>query len=214
MPSAKKAAPAKPSTAPKALPSSAPKKKSPPPPHKEHDHPKPPKPGKKHGGKHESGKDLRRAFEHLGRVQSLSSIKSSEPGAIPTLLELAQALIDAGNAESAADILRAAEHLAFAGLASTSSSRPKLTPDLEEAIRREFRKRAEKTEDHEPSRASALGRLALETLKQAQAAFTAKSFHAALEFARAAEALADIDIDDLPDNLLASLANVRALPAR
>ncbi len=180
-----------------------PKKKSappPPPPHEKDHHEKPHKPGKKQAHKHADkhadkprGKHLRRVYEHLGRVEALQGLAEVE--AVPSLIRLAQAGIDRDQARSAADLLRAAEHLSFAAVAAQSGSGPALSPDLEEAIRREFRKLLETAEEHDLTHGSTLDDLLRQTLLDARSAFDAGSFRQALELARAAESLAEIDPD-------------------
>ena len=192
MPTTKQTHSAKPSTAtaPK------PRKKTtppPPPPHEKVQHEKPHKPGKKHQGKHDDkpgGKHLRRVYEHLGRVEALQSL--AEVDSVPSLVRLAQSGVDHGQPRSAADLLRAAEHLSFAALAAKSQSSPALSPDLEEAVRREFRKLLEVAEDHDLTQDSTLGKLLRQSLVEARYAFDTGNYRQALELARAAEALAEI----------------------
>ena len=182
------------------------KKHIPPPPGK------PGKPGKKHPKKHEkdheekhdgksAAKHLRRAFEHLGRVEALQGL--AQVKAASTLVQLAQASIDHQEARPAADLLRAAEHLSFAAIAAESpatagsTTAPALSPELEEAIRREFRKLLEHAEEHDLPNDSVLGTLLRNTLDQARAAFDGKDLRQALELARAAEALSSIERKDV-----------------
>ncbi len=200
MPTSKKAALAKKS----APPAKSPKKHAPPPPHSKHPDEKPDKPhekrekpGKKHVGKHDSkgaGKHLRRAFEHLGRVEALQTLTQSD--SITTLVRLAQASIDHDVARPAADLLRAAEHLSFAAVVAQSRSSSSLSADLEEAVRREFRKLLEHAEEHELALGTTLDRLLRQSVEDARKAFEDGSFRQALELARAAEALASIHEHD------------------
>ena len=197
MPANKKA-----STARKQAPAtkSAAKHAPPPPSHSKEKEPKPGKhSGKKDVEKHENGKHLRRAYEHLGRVEALAAAGAAASiQAINTLLEAAQHQIDSGDSHAAADLLRAAEHLGFAALAGAATgSLPAVTSELEHAIHREFAKRAKKAEEHEASKRSTVGQLARETLKNAHAALGRSSFREALELVRAAEALAEIDPADV-----------------
>ena len=179
------------------VPTKAKKKHAPPPPDDEHHR----KPGrkhpKKHPGKHAdkpSGKHLRRAFEHLGRVEALQALAPAD--SVVSLVRLAQSSIDGGQAHLAADLLRAAEHLSFAVAAAPSRSASKLSPDLEEAVRREFRKLLEAAEEHDLASDSTLGKLLRQTFEDAHAAFDSGNFRQALELARAAEALASIEERD------------------
>ena len=200
MPTSKKSALAKKSAAPskKSL------KKHAPPPHGKHPHEKAgkphEKPGKKHATRHDSkpaGKHLRRAYEHLGRVEALQTLTQSDN--ITTLVRLAQTGIDHDVARPAADLLRAAEHLSFAAVAAQSKSSGSLSAELEEAVRREFRKLLENAEDHELAIGTTLDRLLRQAVEDARAAFESGSFRQALELARAAEALASIHEHDAED---------------
>jgi hypothetical protein len=182
------------------------KKQAPPPP-PPYDEDPPAKPGKKHAKKHPkkhadkpSGKHLRRAFEHLGRVEALQALTEIE--AVATLVRLAQTSITRDDARPAADLLRAAEHLSFASAANTSASAAPVSPDLEQAIRREFRKLLEHAEEHDLAKDTSLSDLLRQTLDDARTAFDKGNFRGALELARAAEALASIkhhDADKLED---------------
>ena len=188
------------------------KKHASPPPHGKHPHEKPDKPGKKHdekqddkpgkkhAGKHDSkgaGKHLRRAFEHLGRVEALQTLTQAD--SITTLVRLAQASIDHDVARPAADLLRAAEHLSFAAVAAQSKSSGSLSADLEEAVRHEFRKLLEHAEDHELAIGTTLDRLLRQSVEDARKAFEDGNFRRALELARAAESLASIHEHDAED---------------
>jgi hypothetical protein len=93
---------------------------------------------KHHHDKRHAGKDLRRAYEHLGRVQALESIVPATVSTqIATLTALAQKSLHASEQKSAADLLRAAEHLAFGSLASPAKA-TRLGDALEEAINAEY----------------------------------------------------------------------------
>ena len=143
---------------------------------------------------HHTGHDLRRAYEHLGRIEVLDRALDLGPSRdIKSLAELAQQELAAGNGKSAADLLRAAEHLSFAGLAGKDSAR--ISPDLKAAIAAEFshlNDRAARHWSESTSRHAPVSALYPSLLKQAQAAFAAEQYRPALELARAAEALAHI----------------------
>ena len=166
----------------------------PPPPHEKAHREKPPKPGKKHAHKPDDkprGKHLRRTYEHLGRIEALQNIARVD--AVPSLVRLAQSSLDQDEPGSAADLLRAAEHLSFAAAAAKAGAAAALSPELEEAIRREFRKLLEAAEEHNLDPDSALSVLLRQTLMDARSAFDAGNFRQALELARASESLAEID---------------------
>ncbi len=192
MPTSRKSVPSKKSAA------IAPKPKKhvppPPPPPGEHPHHEPGRKHPKKGKDKPAGKHLRRAYEHLGRVEILQGLAT--PNSVSTLARLAQATLDRGKARPAADLLRAAEHLSFASAAAKSRSGRALSPDLEEAVRREFRELLEEAEDHHLTRHSDLADLLHQTLEDARSAFDDGSFRQALELARAAEALASIEPRD------------------
>lgn len=177
------------------VPKPKPKKKSTPPtPDEKAPHEKPHKPGKKHAPHHDDkpgGKHLRRVYEHLGRVEALQSLANVE--AVSSLVRMSQSGVDRDEARSAADLLRAAEHLSFAAAAARSGAGPALSPDLEKAVRREFRKLLEAAEDHDLTPDTTLGELLRQTVTDARSSFDTGNFRQALELARAAEALAEID---------------------
>lgn len=157
--------------------------------------------------------DLRRAFEHLGRIEILDTLlASSTPAPLTTVVELARQQLTGGLDRTAAELLRAAEHLSFAALEAAGSP-AEVSPALETAIAAEFEHLLARTADHRaPDHGSNARRTSkpsagrnskpadpLETLiptlvKQAHAAHQARRFRVALELARAAEALAHLDL--------------------
>ncbi len=73
--------------------------------------------------KHHEAKDLRRAYEHLGRVEILQhSLGATSAKEIHTLVTLAEKELGKGHRKDAADLLRAAEHFSFAALAAEATS--------------------------------------------------------------------------------------------
>ena len=183
MPTSKHTAPGKKST-----PASKSKKKHAPPPHE-----KPHKAAKKHASKSgdkAAAKHLRRAYEHLGRIEALQTVAQGDT--IATLVRLAQSSIDQDDSRPAADLLRAAEHLSFASFAAQSKSSIPISPELEEAIRREFRKLLEHAAEHDLPQSSTLEVLLRHAIDEARSAFDNANYRQALELARAAEALASI----------------------
>jgi len=150
---------------------------------------------KHHDKKHE-GKDLRRAYEHLGRLQVLDlSVPATVGTQIGTLTRLAQQSINAGEHKSAADLLRAGEHLAFGSLASVSKA-TKLGEELETAINAEYEhlmdKAAEHWERHGDERPDGVEELYDTMLEAASVAYGRSAYRRALEFARGAEALSHV----------------------
>jgi hypothetical protein len=157
---------------------------------------------KHHDKEHHAAKDLRRAFEHLGRVSVLSShLSSAAASQAATLTTLAQQNLFAGQDKSAADLLRACEHLAFGSLASSRKA-TKLNPELEAAVRAEYEhlliKATEHAHKHADSRAPDVEILYDAMLAAAALAYAKSAYHRAMEFARAAEALAHVRGDHTP----------------
>jgi len=150
----------------------------------------------KHHDKNHEGKDLRRAYEHLGRLQAIESLVPATVSAqIGAMTKLAQSSINAGEQKSAADLLRAGEHLAFGSLASASKA-TKLGEELEAAINAEYEhlmdKAAEHWERHGDERPDGVEELYDTMLEAASDAYGKSAYRRALEFARGAEALAHV----------------------
>jgi hypothetical protein len=158
------------------------------------------KAGKKHAGHHMS-EDLRRAYEHLGRIDALegglSVAMAAQTGA---LTESARTALQQGDAGSAADLLRSCEHLAFGSLASTGKE-SRVGEDLQEAIDRKYEhlieRAAEHWDQHETEPAGALAQAYEGAFKAAEAAYEKGAFRRALEFARAADALSHVQAINL-----------------
>jgi len=90
---------------------------------------------KHHDLKHQEAKDLRRAYEHLGRVEILQrALQQTHVEHVSTLAALAEQELQSGHIKDAADLLRAAEHLSFAALAGDSAKVADVSKDLENAI--------------------------------------------------------------------------------
>jgi hypothetical protein len=144
---------------------------------------------------HHPSHDLRRAYEHLGRIETLeSALNPAAANSVSTLAALAQQELASGHGKSSADLLRAAEHLSFAALAPEGAD-TRVSPDLKAAIAAEYDHLLRRAADHwsEPApRHPAVASLYPATLKQAQTAFKSAAYRQALELARAAEALAHI----------------------
>ena len=151
----------------------------------------------KHGdARHGESKDLRRAYEHLGRLTVLEPRLAELAAAqVRALTELARNAIVAREPKSAADLLRAGEHLAFASLVTTTGESHVSEP-LQEAIRAEYdhllQKAIEHGEEHKKKRPKQLAAFYKDALDRAEAAAKAEEFRPALEYVRAAEALAHV----------------------
>jgi hypothetical protein len=149
--------------------------------------------GHRHDKRHEA-KDLRRAYEHMGRVAVLR--QTSNPSEqVAELTALAQQAIKDGHTKEAADLLRASEHLSFAVLAGEASGIVRVSAELKEAITEQFDDLTRKAQEHwqqqeEPS--DIVAATYQSSRNSASKAFKANAFHQALEFARASEALAHV----------------------
>lgn len=150
---------------------------------------------------HRAPKDTRRAYEHLGRVQSLLGLQ--DPAArdqVQQLTALAQRALQAGQPREAADLLRAAEHLAFGSLRLADLPDETIAEDLVAAIDDEIEHHRAKAKEHGEAATSAaevtsLYRFMADSASQALAS---KRYRAALEFSRGAEALTHLDARPLP----------------
>jgi hypothetical protein len=152
----------------------------------------------KHHGhkKHEAGKDLRKAYEHLGRLGALRELlPATVVSRLSTLTEMAEASLKAGEAKSAADLLRAGEHLAFGTLASKAKEQ-RLSEALVDAIHADYEHMIDKAKEHRERHGdeapAAVGALYDTMLEAAGEAFDKGAYRRALEFARGAEALAHV----------------------
>ena len=149
-----------------------------------------------HHDKHHQAKDLRRAYEHMGRVAVLrQSSKSSATDAVAELTALAQGAIKDGHTKDAADLLRASEHLSFAVLAEEVSGIVRVSAELKESITEQFDELTRRADEHwgeEEEHSSILTGIYQSARNSATKTFKARAYHQALEFARAAEALAHV----------------------
>ena len=102
-----------------------------------------------HGDKHHHANDLRRAYEHMGRVAVLQqTLKSSTKEAIPELIKLAQQAIQDEHSKDAADLLRASEHLSFATLAGEVSDVLPISAELKQSITKQFDELSRRADEH------------------------------------------------------------------
>ncbi len=140
------------------------------------------------------GHDARRAYEHLHRLRILHTQLNGEALAqLNTLTSFAQAAFAQDEAKSAADLLRAGEHLAFGSLARETSS-DDVSPTVGAQIREEYEhlleRAAEHWDEHERAPSRELKSIHKAMLSEAKRAWKNKAFHRGLEFARGAGALA------------------------
>ena len=149
-----------------------------------------------HDDKHHQANDLRRAYEHMGRVAVLrQSSKSSPTDIVAELTTLAQRAIKDGHSKDAADLLRASEHLSFAVLAGGVSGGVRVSAELKESITEQFDELTQRADEHweeEEEHSSILTGIYQSARNSATKTFKARAYHQALEFARAAEALAHV----------------------
>lgn len=163
--------------------------------------PPPKKAAKKVAAKHahhdDAGKDMRRAYEHLGRVGVLHSLlEKGSTKDIADLTVLAEQELASGNMKDAADLLRAAEHLSFGAL-NSSKAEKNVDPKLVDAITKEFGHKRDKAEEHwsdEDEHHGKVEEIYSKISARAQKAFDGGAYRQALEFARGAEALAHVKI--------------------
>ncbi len=151
-------------------------------------------------------KDLLRAFEHLGRVESLqSSVEAGYQADVSTLVLLAQQELGAGDAKNAANLLRAAEHLSFATPAAGHVKQSKISNALYGALEEEYERLSHKAAEHWDSsdeRHTAVTALYKTSLKGAKRAFDTGNYRQAMELVRAAEALTHV-VKHGPEHLTA-----------
>ncbi|HEX9198130.1 MAG TPA: hypothetical protein VF865_01115 [Acidobacteriaceae bacterium] len=146
---------------------------------------------------HHVADDLRRVYEHLGRIDILEGALAGVPfRQVSSLAALAEQQLVSGNPRDAADLLRIAEHICFAALAPEHSlANPPVSAELRAAIIDEMAKLAERAEDYwsevdAPN--ETIASIYAATLEQSRKSFTSGVYRPALELARAVEALAEI----------------------
>jgi len=154
------------------------------------------KKGVKHHPGHRQMNDLRRAYEHMSRVEILQrSLKPSDAKVITTLATLAREQLEAGNNQQAADLLRGAEHLSIAALTDQVSKKVQLSGELVQSITEQFNELTGSAEErwlrHE-EQSGVFTAIYKSTCKNATAAFKHRAYYQALELARATEALAHV----------------------
>jgi hypothetical protein len=179
---------------------------------------------KKHGGPrtpgHDDTKDIRRAYEHLGRVESLlRALPQTSADPVHVLAAFARQELTSGRYGNAADSLRASEHIAFAALAAEDKEAPAVSDALLTAVDEDLDRltekakkgdprKGEKTHPLKPERNSGkkpdkapeprpepppeVTAIQYQCLQQAVEARGRGELRRALELARAAEALAHV----------------------
>ncbi len=145
-------------------------------------------------GAKQPGQEVRRAYEHLHRLHILQGQLSAESlDGVETLSRFAQNALGTNDAKSAANLLRAAEHLAFGSLASEDAEEG-VSEELTQAAREEYDHLIERGDtrwaEHDPKPARELTGIYKMMRGAAKTAAKAKALHRSLEFARGAEALA------------------------
>lgn len=149
-----------------------------------------------HGERGHGNSDLRRAYEHMGRLTTLRPLLDEEGAVrIVMLSELAQQSLEHEDMKSSAELLRAAEHISF-GRIFERQMEPEVGEALQQAIDDEFEHLRRRIHDH--LRRESVGRgdtretILDVLLDEAEAAYGRESFRCALELARAAEALTHV----------------------
>ncbi len=152
------------------------------------------KSAKHHDDEHHHAKDLRRAYEHLGRVEILRQLLNGSGDDVATLVDLAQREIANGEAKNAADLLRAAEHLGFAGILNRGAGEAEPFLGLAIALRGELGRLAAKAEEHWEAESAhpKVEKIYRDSLMKAGIARDQGAYRQALELARGAEALAHV----------------------
>ena len=166
------------------------------------------KSAKHHDPKHDSAKDLRRAHEHLGRVDILQRVlQPKQADDVKSLVTLAEQELENGHRKDAADLLRAAEHFSFAALAHETAEPDEVSGDLENALSEEFEHltmKAEEHWEHEEERHKLVATLYTGALKHSRKALERGRYRQAMELIRAAETLAHVkkhDPNELQDGV-------------
>lgn len=148
--------------------------------------------------KNPESKDLRRAYEHLGRIEILQRIIDADSSKhVHTLVALAEKALAKGHRKDGADLLRAAEHLSFAALAGADGKPGTISDELKAIVADEVEHLTRKANEHwdasaEGERGSSLMAVFHNSLAAAVTALHAGAYRPALELARGAEALAHV----------------------
>ena len=147
-----------------------------------------------------AGNDVRRAYEHLGRVGVLSGQLTEEDGRdLRVLVTHAENALGDGDDKSAADLLRAAEHLAFGTLATGAEPDESSTAALLDSVHEELGRLRERAQENGEAAEAArpVGAIYKRMVKTGAAAVKAKRYRAALELYRGAEALTHVRVSEM-----------------
>ena len=140
------------------------------------------------------GHEARRAYEHLQRLRILHTMVSPEVnGQMITLSQFAQASFRNDEPKSAAELLRAAEHLAFGSLATEEADEnvhSALKQEMRDEFHHQLEKAAEKWDEQEAKPAREIKAIYREMRTGAKTSWKSKAYHRALELARGAAVLA------------------------
>jgi hypothetical protein len=138
---------------------------------------------------HRAGHDLRRAYEHISRVRTLHlGLQPAALTMVDSLSRMAQAAMAASDGKSAAEFLRAAEHVAFGYLTSAERD-ASLSDALIAAANDEYDHLEERARDHAPAGRGELRSIYNTLLGDSGQAMKQGAYHRGLELVRAAEAL-------------------------
>jgi hypothetical protein len=153
------------------------------------------KAGHKHD--HEVEKDLRRAYEHLGRLDALeANLPKLVVAEIHTLTEMARMSLLTGDTKSSAELLRGCEHLAFGAMASNIAE--SVGEALQDAIvaqyERLLEKAADRWDEHDEKPGKEITAVYEKTLQAAETAYNKGAYRKALELVRAAEAMTHVEL--------------------
>ena len=149
----------------------------------------------KHAGHAE--RDLRRAYEHMGRLEALGPLLSKDSSnEIEALLRFAQGSLTANDAKSAAELLRAGEHLAFGSLAAMTrdeTAEGRVRTAAREECEHLLERAAEHWAEQSENQAWPLDEVYQQARTRAEQALKGGALRRALEYARAAEALGHVE---------------------
>jgi len=144
--------------------------------------------------------DLRRAYEHLARIDILEGALYGPAFCdVSALAALALNELKSGRTREAADLLCAAEHISFAAQAPGSyASAIGISDELRSAIQAEFENLLRRADlfrkELSSPRHDVVPEVCARTLQMAQEAYAEELFSRALELARAADLLAEIAV--------------------
>ncbi len=142
----------------------------------------------------EPADEMRRAYEHLCRLRSLRRLLDGNAAdGVQLLSRYAKTALDVQQPKEAADLLRAAEHLAFSSLAEGvdgDTIGKELRQVLKAELTHRLKRAAERWDAQESKPARELKELYKDMRQTAKTAWKEGVYSKALESARAADALA------------------------